>query len=171
MYNFIISKDLSVFSCNSTTLLSEYQQFSPNIIIHINVQLSDFTLRLLPPLPELYNLFIIISSSMFPIHCCQYLHLQEYTFLSHITSNPRFVIWWMWILGYCCTVPLGAEHGALHRLWNGSPRLQRRWRRGASRWNLRRVAQEESHDLWELWARGSCCPQRSGSCWTLLLLH
>ncbi len=91
------------------------------------------------------------------------LHSLGYTF-----SNQ---MWFVWILYCWWTVPMGAEHGALHCLWNGSSRLQRRGRRGARRWHLRRVPQEESHDFWELWTRGSCCPQRSGTCRTLLLLH
>lgn len=71
----------------------------------------------------------------------------------------------------CWAVPLGAEHGALHRVWNGSSGLQRRGGRGPRRRDLRRVAQEESHHFGELRAGWCGGAQRSGTRWTLLLLH
>lgn len=68
-------------------------------------------------------------------------------------------------------VPLGAEHGAIHRGRNGPSRLQRRGRRRPSRGFLRRVAQEEGHHLWELRAGGGRCPQWASARRTLLFLH
>lgn len=83
-------------------------------------------------------------------------------------QKPCCSVTWLCV---CLPVPLGAEHGALHRVWNGPTGLQRGRGRGTRRWLLGRIPQEESYNFRELRTRGRCGPQWPGACRTLLLLH